>query len=114
MSLIERVTSMEDYHRISRDGSPVGSPRRRLSYNPVGTWVPDRAKEEPVGAFEVGKSKRILQVIAAIIYCLLAAGVVFGYAAIKPVLINEGVYSELCTKDELKNGVTVCYEQELR
>jgi len=30
------------------------------------------------------------------------------------VLINEGVYRELCTAEELKLGVEVCYEQDLR
>lgn len=30
-----------------------------MSFNPVGTWVPPAAKEEPVGAFEVSKTKRL-------------------------------------------------------
>ena len=30
-------------------------------------------------------------------YCLLAAGIVFGYAAIKPVLKEEGAYRDVCT-----------------
>lgn len=47
-------------------------------------------------------------------YCLFAAGVVFGYAAIKPVLLEEGVYRNKCSKQELKDDVPVCYEQELR
>ena len=55
-----------------------------------------------------------VQVLLACIYCLFAAGVVFGYAAIKPVLIDEGVYRDKCTKQELKDDVIVCYEQELR
>jgi MFS family permease len=55
-----------------------------------------------------------VQVFLAVIYCLFAAGVVFGYAAIKPVLIDEGVYRDKCTKQELKDGVDVCYEQEIR
>jgi hypothetical protein len=55
-----------------------------------------------------------VQVGLAVVYCLLAAGVVFGYAAIKPVLIGEGVYRNLCTADELKRRVDVCYAQELR
>lgn len=50
----------------------------------------------------------------AVVYCLLAAGVVFGYAALKPVLISEGVYRESCTKAELKAGVYVCEKQEIR
>ncbi|KAK3076119.1 hypothetical protein LTS18_013863, partial [Coniosporium uncinatum] len=77
MSLAERVTPMEEYDRW-RDLSPTGSQRRKLSFNPVGTWVPPAASEEPVGAFEVSTTKRIVQVVAAVIYCLLAAGIVFG------------------------------------
>ncbi|KAK8240796.1 major facilitator superfamily domain-containing protein [Phyllosticta capitalensis] len=40
--------------------------------------------------------------------------VVFGYAALKPVLIEEGVYRDRCSQAELEDGVHVCYEQELR
>lgn len=50
----------------------------------------------------------------AVIYCLFAAGIVFGYAAIKPVLIDEGVFKDLCTEEELKKGISPCYGQELR
>jgi len=104
---------MEEYDRW-RDLSPTGSQRRKLSFNPVGTWVPPAAAEEPVGAFEVSTTKRIFQVTAAVIYCLLAAGIVFGYAALKPVLIREGVYRSSCTQDELDRDVRVCYDQEIR
>lgn len=31
-----------------------------------------------------------------VIYCLFAAGVVFGYAALKPVLKKEGAYQDIC------------------
>lgn len=34
----------------------------------------------------------------------------FGFAALKPILIKEGVYRELCTSDELNAGVEVCFE----
>jgi MFS family permease len=124
MSLFERRSSMEtlrdDWNTTTpnpfsgRAASPTGSERRKLSFNPVGTWVPAKAHEIPVAAFEVTKFKRILQVAVACIYCLFAAGVVFGYAAIKPVLIQQGVYAERCTDKELQDGVWVCYEQELR
>lgn len=115
MTLYERRSSMESWDRDRwRDQSPTGSQRRKLSFNPVGTWVPPNVQEEPVAAFEVSRAKRIAQVAVAVVYCLLAAGVVFGYAAIKPVLIEEGVYRDKCTKEELDSGVWVCYEQELR
>jgi hypothetical protein len=69
---------------------------------------------EPLGAFEVPKAKRILQIALAVIYCLLSAGIVFGYAALKPVLVSEGVYRDSCTSEEELEGVRVCYQQELR
>ncbi|KAF7715906.1 Uncharacterized protein PECH_005757 [Penicillium ucsense] len=78
------------------------------------------AHKEPVAvqdtraAFEVSASRRIAQVALAVIYCFLAAGVVFGFAALKPVLIREGVYRHLCTADELNRDVVVCDGQEIR
>jgi len=48
-----------------------------------------------------------------VFFCLFAAGIVFGYAALKPVLIREHVYRNLCTDDELKRGVRTCYDQEI-
>ncbi|KAF9895240.1 hypothetical protein FE257_000142 [Aspergillus nanangensis] len=65
---------------------------------------------ETTGAFEVSPSKRIAQVTIAVIYCFLAAGIVFGFAALKPILIAEGVYHHLCANQN--DGV--CYGQELR
>ncbi|KAF5846540.1 hypothetical protein GGP41_004598 [Bipolaris sorokiniana] len=113
MSLSQRVTSIEEHDPWSREASP-DSRHRKMSFNPVGTWT-DQAGEEPtIGAFEVPQWKRLLQVFFAVVYCLFAAGVVFGYAAIKPVLLEEGVYRDYCSKEELDNDVRVCYEQELR
>ncbi|KAF2755003.1 MFS general substrate transporter [Pseudovirgaria hyperparasitica] len=113
MSLAERVSVLEEYEPSwSREQSPNRMPGRKLSFNPVGEWVPLAAHEEPVGAFEVSKTKRIIQVGAAVVYCLFAAGVVFGFAAIKPVLIAEGAYHDLCSPEE--QHLPSCYEQELR
>ncbi|KAH6671254.1 MFS transporter-like protein Fmp42 [Halenospora varia] len=118
MSLLQRVTSFE--HLVPERGrSPTGSqsPRdRKLSFSPLpGSWAPAEAQQgdQAIGAFEVPKSKRILQVTAAVVYCLFSAGIVFGYAAIKPVLVNENVYRNLCTKKELEEGVRTCYDQEI-
>ncbi|PLN86810.1 MFS general substrate transporter [Aspergillus taichungensis] len=69
---------------------------------------------ETTGAFEVSRLKRILQVVIAVIYCFLSAGIVFGFAAIKPVLIQEGVYRDKCGHEEIEQNQEVCYEQELR
>ncbi|KAI7346871.1 MFS general substrate transporter, partial [Hortaea werneckii] len=99
----------------ARTQSPTGSQRRKLSFQPTGEWFPPAVHEqEPLGAEPVSKSKRIAQVACAVVYCLLAAGTVFGFAALKPVLVEEGVYRETCTPDELEEGVYTCYEQELR
>ncbi|KAK6836982.1 photosystem II D2 [Apiospora arundinis] len=66
------------------------------------------------------------QVTFAVIACCFASGIVFGFASLKPVLIAEGVYSELCYPNEqqLVGGVTKrgikdedavpCPEQDLR
>jgi len=114
MSLSERLTTMEEYQPWSAPGSRESSRNRKMSFNPVGTWTEAAGEVQPVGAFEVPKWKRYLQVFLACVYCLFAAGVVFGFAAIKPVLIAEGVYRNLCSKQELDDEVRVCYAQELR
>jgi MFS family permease len=117
MAMFERRSSVEDLSSLNRwrTQSPTGSERRKLSFNPVAEWSePAVQLAAPVAAIEISKTKRIAQVVVAVIYCLLAAGVVFGFAAIKPVLVSEGVYREKCTPDELREGVWVCYAQELR
>lgn len=54
------------------------------------------------------------QVIATVLACWFASGIVFGFAALKPILIKEGVFRELCTSTELADDVEVCFEQDLR
>lgn len=127
---LHRVSSMSSYEHV-RGSSPARSEHRKMSFNPVGTWVPPAAKKEPVGAFEVSKTRRLrmrhppiihnqslihalVQVAAAVVYCLFAAGVVFGYAALKPVLVREGVYGEYCSEMSVDAEATTCYEQEIR
>lgn len=117
---LTRVTSIEGLQRDGIDSS-MSSPRR-LSFSPMRSPNVDGpsadAKRpsvvEPLKFLEESKRKRALQVGLAIIYCLFAAGIVFGYAAIKPVLIDQGVYHELCTKQELDEGTNPCYRQEIK
>lgn len=109
---------MTSYEHV-RNSSPARSEHRKMSFNPAGSrLMPPKTKEEPVGAFEVPKVKRLLQIVIAITYCLCSAGVVFGYAALKPVLVNEGVYKEYCGHVEeslAEDGDgKMCYQQELR
>lgn len=40
----------------------------------------------------------LVQVGVTVVYCLFSAGIVFGYAALKPVLKSEGAYRAACTK----------------
>lgn len=97
-----------------RPKGSVRSLRRALSYDAL---QPTQAVVQSKGgkyAYKVSSVKRLVQVCATILFCWLASGIVFGFAALKPVLISEGVYRELCTKDELAADVEVCYEQDLR
>lgn len=120
---LHRVSSLETFLNIvpetgirSRRGSissiAASDRARKLSFNPLPeSWDPvpskDDALSHPVAAFEVPKWKRIAQVIVTVIYCLFAAGVVFGYAALKPVLKQEGAYQDIC------DGEDTCVEIHL-
>ncbi|KAJ6151740.1 hypothetical protein N7470_006868 [Penicillium chermesinum] len=54
------------------------------------------------------------QVVVAVIYCFLAAGIVFGFAALKPVLLQENVYRNRCSRKELEDHAPVCAGQEIQ
>ncbi|EGW34162.1 uncharacterized protein SPAPADRAFT_59592 [Spathaspora passalidarum NRRL Y-27907] len=54
-------------------------------------------------------SRRLLQISCAIGWCLFAAGPIFGFAAIKPIFIKEGVYHDKCPA----NSNSECTQQEL-
>lgn len=63
------------------------------------------------------RSVKIVQILCASIWCLFAAGIVFGFAAFKTVLISEGIYSELChPKDSSDDSGSTgpCVEQDLK
>jgi len=81
---------------------------------PAGNLAKDTKQNAPIDASLVPVSKRVLQILCAVISCLLAGGVVFGYAAFKPVLIAEGVYRDGCTPAEIAEDVPVCHQQEMK
>ncbi|SPN96967.1 related to MFS amino acid transporter [Cephalotrichum gorgonifer] len=122
---LNRVSSVESLVIAPRDvrgrresAASLGSVRRnKLSFNPLPRpeWELDEtAGAETVAAFEVPKWKRLLQVGATVAYSLFAAGIVFGYAAIKPVLKSEGAYRDLCSSDATsEHDVDVCVEIRL-
>ncbi|KAK0731703.1 major facilitator superfamily transporter [Lasiosphaeris hirsuta] len=117
---LNRVSSLETFAILhtdqrSRRSSDASTRARKLSFNPIPQeWDPIPTLDEvhAVGAFEVRKWKRMLQVVVAVIYCLFAAGVVFGYAAIKPVLKSEGAYREVCSA-QTAVSVETCTEIHL-
>lgn len=99
---------------VNNTASPSRSTNGKIGYNPVGTWVPPQASQDPINAYEVSRTKRVSQVIVAVAYSLLAAGIVFGFAALKPVLVDDGVYWDRCRQDELRGDARTCYRQESR
>lgn len=58
------------------------------------------------------------QVAFTVLFCCLASGIVFGFASLKPILVSEGVYGDLCIKENevTTNGAdnVPCAEQDLR
>ena len=54
---LHRVGSMSSYEHV-RGSSPARTEHRKMSFNPVGTWAPPQAQEEPVAAVEMSKTKR--------------------------------------------------------
>ncbi|MCJ1311055.1 hypothetical protein MMC25_004725 [Agyrium rufum] len=110
---LHRVSSMESWQR-ARGSSPTSIEHRKMSFNPISNGPPAASRGEPVTAVEVSKTRRIVQVSFAVVYCLFSSGIVFGYAAIKPVLVREGVYRDLCPEGEARRVDQTCYEQEIR
>ncbi|KAI1101120.1 MFS general substrate transporter [Jackrogersella minutella] len=121
---LQRVASLETFVNVPTEGrrsrrgsvsSVAASERaRKLTFNPLPeSWNPvfdDREEDhlgQTRGAFEVPQWKRILQVVVMVVVCLFAAGIVFGYAALKPVLKKEGAYQDMC------NGEDTCVEIHL-
>ncbi|KAJ9231260.1 hypothetical protein DTO166G5_6882 [Paecilomyces variotii] len=116
MSLVQHVSSIDgvDREHVPSSQEPAGSIRRQLSYDAFPRKTNPKDDQVGIPAYKVSVAKRVAQVTATILACWFAAGIVFGFAALKPVLISEGVYRDLCTEDELREDVEVCYGQEMR
>ncbi|QEU60031.1 hypothetical protein KDRO_C05580 [Kluyveromyces lactis] len=65
-----------------------------------------------IGCFDI----RIIQLLCAVTWCLLSAGLIFGFAALKPVLIAQHVYEDLCYINVAEDPVVElpCTKQDLR
>lgn len=98
----------------------VKSVRRVISYDaiPKPHDLETNKAVHPTGglsAWKVSPSRRFAQVVVTVLACWLASGIVFGFAALKPILVEQGVYhDEMCSPEEIKQGVELCYEQDLR
>ncbi|OAP55360.1 hypothetical protein AYL99_10333 [Fonsecaea erecta] len=108
--------SLLSFHRLSRQPSIALS----ISYDPIppasGDKGPGAAPEklEPIAAYEVSRGMRIAQVTVGVVSCVLASGIVFGFDALKTILLAEGTYRDLCTEEELRKNVPLCYMQDQR
>ncbi|KAL8419762.1 hypothetical protein RB594_002797 [Gaeumannomyces avenae] len=115
---LNRVSSLGEFEfvpgdpvtrsRRGSDASVLSARAQKLTFNPLvvpddnGNVVHPVAPADAIGAFEVPRWKRILQIASAVFYCVFASGIVFGYAAIKPVLKSEGVYREVCSRESVE------------
>ncbi|EFY85108.1 MFS transporter [Metarhizium acridum CQMa 102] len=115
----ERPSSNADQETLSvaRVATPSKPEWQRMNFSPAGS----DSEEAHIAAYKVSVAKRIVQVATAIAACWLSAGIVFGFAALKPVLVAEGVYSDLCHRsdDRLSHNsnpaaIVPCDEQDLR
>lgn len=121
MSLAQHVSSVEGVDRERDEDIDVASLiltktlSHKLSYDVLPNHthhVPERL--DAVGAYEVSNTKRFIQVFIGCVTCFLAAGITFGFAALKSVLVEEKVYRDLCTEDELDRDLAICYLQDQR
>lgn len=65
---------------------------------------------------EVSSTTRVAQCTCATLWCLLSAGIIFGFAALKPILVAEGVYEHVCKVHtaEVTSSGAQCAEQDLK
>ncbi|CAI5760045.1 unnamed protein product [Candida verbasci] len=65
---------------------------------------------------DVSYNKRLAQCICAIVWCLFSGGPIFGFAALKPILIKEHVYENLCdfNTSNVTSGSAKCSKQDLK
>ena len=142
MSLVQRVTSIEGtdreppqldglfaYGQQNGYGTVSQSPSLRhvpshqrslrhvLSYDALANPDEPSQATNPTGGvtqYKISTIRRVAQVCFTILACWLASGILFGFAALKPVLIDQGMYRESCTAREIQDDVELCYKQDLR
>ncbi|KAJ5961144.1 Major facilitator superfamily domain general substrate transporter [Penicillium vulpinum] len=121
MSLVQHVSVIDGVDREPEpdlvddcDFTPI---RRKISYDvlqPPSEAIPVAELLPGTPAYKHSPAKRIAQVAVTVLACWSASGIVFGFAALKPVLVEEGVYHERCTPAEIDEGLELCAQQDLR
>lgn len=119
MSLVQHLSSVEGTDHDPEADFQYNGPviARKISYDvlqPPSQPVPVEEQPPATPAYKVSASRRLVQVIFTIFTCWVASGILFGYAALKPILVEERIYHNLCTDTELENGVKLCIKQDLR
>ncbi|CAG8364682.1 unnamed protein product [Penicillium salamii] len=119
MSLVQHLSAIDGVDREPEadEGEDFISIRRKISYDvlqPPNEGIPVAELRPGSLAYDHSPSKRIIQVIVTVLACWSASGIVFGFAALKPVLVEEGVYRERCTPPEIEEGLELCSQQDLR
>ncbi|KAL3441040.1 major facilitator superfamily domain-containing protein [Aspergillus insuetus] len=123
MSLVQHVSALEGVDHIPEqeqeetlDGTYDGFEpiHRQISYDLFPPPVEVIEDTHATPQYKVPTAKRIAQVAITILACWFGSGIIFGYAALKPVLVAQGVYKDLCAAEELDGEFDTCYEQELR
>ncbi|KAI2620028.1 putative MFS transporter [Hypoxylon sp. NC1633] len=129
MSLAQHVTANEGIDRVPPEGEEDGYEEilwRTLSYDvfppgdSAGPIVSPEIILPTLAAYKVSSTRRAVQVGFAIVACWFAAGIVYGFSSLKPILIEEGVYADLCPlnddPDDTRDGreKVPCAAQDMR
>ncbi|KAJ5156329.1 Major facilitator superfamily domain general substrate transporter [Penicillium capsulatum] len=119
MSLVQHVSALEGIDRdpeIDLSEESLPPIRRKISYSLIQSSCHGSDLEQTTGtpAYKHSPLKRFAQVGFTVLACWLTSGIVFGFAALKPILVTEHVYHDQCTDQELRDGVELCAQQDLR
>ncbi|EHY60776.1 Protein FMP42 [Exophiala dermatitidis] len=118
MSLAQHVSTVEGVdddpdiccQPLTRQASVAPS----ISYDPLPNVGHRHEKLQTLAPYEVPAPKRLAQVIVGVLSCVTASGIVFGFDALKTILIDEKIYRKYCSAEELRENVRVCYMQDQR
>ncbi|KAJ5691944.1 hypothetical protein N7462_001367 [Penicillium macrosclerotiorum] len=117
MSLVQHVSAHEgiDHDPASPSGELSSPVARQIHYDFLRPQPPVVTQQPAIPAYRYSTFKRKVQVIFTFLACCLTSGIVFGFAALKPILVSEGVFHHLCSQeDALDPQPDLCKAQDLR